>query len=88
MLLILPANFFDSGPPLCLSVILFHRTCPGCGMTRACMHLAHFDYASAFRYNKLVFIVFPALLFLWAMEVIRTGKKLFASKRSKNSPVG
>jgi Protein of unknown function (DUF2752) len=66
ILLLLPATYFDEGQSTCLSVILFDTECPGCGMTRACMHLIHFDMESAFYYNMFSFIVFPILAFLWA----------------------
>lgn len=65
VLLLLPAIFFDSGTSLCLSQLLAAQACPGCGMTRALMHLIHLDLAGAARFNKLCFIVFPVISFLW-----------------------
>jgi hypothetical protein len=66
VLLILPADFFDDGPSLCLSVILLNETCFGCGITRAIQHLIHFEFSTAAEYNKLSFIVLPILVYVWA----------------------
>lgn len=65
VLLILPAGFFDEGQSLCLSVLLFDQTCYACGMTRAIMHLIHFEFAEAYYYNILGFLVFPLLAYQW-----------------------
>lgn len=68
-LLVLPAGFFDHGRAICLSQLLLQRSCPGCGMTRACMHALHFDWAAAWHYNRLVVVVLPLLAWLWGKEV-------------------
>lgn len=31
--------------------------CPGCGMTRACLHLLQLDFAGAFQYHPLCFFL-------------------------------
>lgn len=67
-LLILPADFFDNGPPLCLSVLVAGVECYACGMTRGIMHLIHLDIQTAWDYNPLVFAVFPLATFLLAKE--------------------
>jgi hypothetical protein len=61
----LPASFFDHGQSLCLSVLLLNKECFGCGITRAIQHAIHFDFYTAWNYNKLVVIVAPVLFFLW-----------------------
>lgn len=38
--------------------------CPGCGMTRMILSLFKLDFESAFRYNQLLFILFPFFIFL------------------------
>lgn len=68
-LIILPANYFDEGQSLCLSVILLNKQCYACGMTRAVQHLIHFDFAAAADYNKLAFIVVPLGVFMVAKEI-------------------
>lgn len=41
----------SSGQPTCLVRIFTGLPCPGCGMTRSWVHLAHGDVATAFEYN-------------------------------------
>lgn len=66
LLLCLPADFFDSSTTqLCLSKICFNRECIGCGITRAVMHFIHFEFAEALKFNKLVVLVVPFLVYLW-----------------------
>jgi len=65
VLLFLPAHFFDSGESMCLSVQIFNMKCLGCGLTRAIMHLIHFDFRAAWEFNKLSYIVFPFLVIFW-----------------------
>ncbi|HFA51873.1 MAG TPA: DUF2752 domain-containing protein [Bacteroidetes bacterium] len=62
----LPADFFDEGPRLCFSVMFLGRECPGCGMTRAVMHLIHLEFREACFYNRMSFAVFPLLAWYWA----------------------
>lgn len=76
ILVILPADFFDSGQSVCVSVLLFDQECPGCGMTRGVQHLLHLDFLTAYQFNKLSLIVMPLLIFLWLKEVFRIKKKL------------
>lgn len=76
VLLALPASFFDNGQSFCLSVLLFDRQCYGCGMARAIQHLIHFDFEAACEYNKISFIVLPALIVLWVAEARQSYKQL------------
>lgn len=46
-----PVQSVDSGEPTCLLRILTGLPCPGCGMTRAWVHVAHGDVLTAFQYN-------------------------------------
>lgn len=64
ILLVLPANYFDSGKSICLSVLLFGKECYACGMTRAIMHLIHLDFADAVYFNPISLVVFPLLVFI------------------------
>jgi hypothetical protein len=72
ILILLPSDFFDEGESVCLSVLLAGIECYACGMTRAVMHLIHFDFISAWEYNKLSFVVFPILSYLYAKEFLET----------------
>jgi hypothetical protein len=77
-LLLLPADFFDSGQSICLSVVLLDKTCPGCGMTRAIQHLIHLDIREAVAYNRMSFVVLPAMIFVWFRELRKLWRKLRA----------
>ncbi|MEI6409052.1 MAG: DUF2752 domain-containing protein [Bacteroidota bacterium] len=65
ILLILPADFFDKGQSLCLSVLLFKQECYACGLTRSIMHLIHFEFEDALYFNMLGLLVFPLLAYQW-----------------------
>ncbi len=65
VLFILPVKTFDYGNSVCLSKSLAGIECYACGMTRATMHLIHFDLLSAWEFNKLSFIVVPMLFPFW-----------------------
>ncbi len=81
VLLVLPADFFDSGQSICLSKLIFNFECYGCGMSRACMHLIHFDFEEAYAYNMLSFIVFPLLAIVWVQWFIKE-RKLYKRYRA------
>ncbi|MBX0335104.1 DUF2752 domain-containing protein [Pontibacter sp. HSC-14F20] len=70
-LLFLPTTFFDEGQSVCLSVLLADTTCYGCGMTRAIMHLIHFNLEAALTFNKLSLIVLPLLIYVWGQSIYR-----------------
>ena len=38
--------------------------CPGCGVTRMLYSIIILDFYQAFRYNPLLFIIFPFIMFL------------------------
>ena len=48
----------------CPSKTFFGLNCPGCGSQRMIHHLLHFDLGQAFRYNPLLFITLPFVLFI------------------------
>lgn len=53
--------------------------CPGCGVTRMCIHLIELDIYAAFRSNCAVFICLPFLTVFFAVRTygyIKTGKYL------------
>lgn len=69
VLVALPADIFDDGPPMCLSVLLLDMECYGCGMTRACQHLIHAEVRAAYDLNPRVFLVLPILAWLWGTGI-------------------
>ncbi len=79
--LILPADYFNTGPVLCPSKRLFDIECYGCGMTRAIQYLIHFDFDSALYYNALSFIVAPVLAGFWIKWTIKAARDLGLFKK-------
>ncbi len=59
--------------PLCWSVILLHRECPGCGLTRSFAAIGRGSLLEANALNPL-----GPILFAWAVAVIaiRIGKRI------------
>lgn len=82
LLLLLPKDFFDRGSSMCLSQLLFHMECYGCGMTRACMHLIHLDFEEAFAYNMISFVVFPLLCIIWMQWFLKEVRHLKQYRRT------
>jgi hypothetical protein len=80
VLLLLPANFFDQGQSICLSILLINQSCFGCGITRAIQHMIHFDFIAAYSYNKLSFIVLPIIIFFYVGEIVKTYNKIYPKK--------
>ncbi len=74
LLLFLPADHFDEGESVCVSVVLFDMECYACGMTRGIQHLIHFDFKEAWEYNKLAFIVFPLAVYLISSQIYQLFK--------------
>lgn len=74
VLLLLPKTFFNDGEAVCLSRLLLQTECPACGMTRACMHLIHFDFEEAYAYNMMSFVVLPLLAVVWVQWFIKEWK--------------
>ena len=62
----------------CLVKYFTGASCPGCGMTRACLSALRFDFSAAFYYHPLWIVMPPLavlLIFLWAK---RKKKAFFA----------
>lgn len=93
VLLLLPATYFDSGQSLCLSKLFVEKECYACGMTRAIMHLIHFDFEDAYAYNMLSFIVFPLLCVIWVqwflkeLKICRILKKMIGDREKAAADV-
>jgi hypothetical protein len=83
VLLVLPSDLFDSGPTICISKLITDIDCPGCGITRAVQHALHFEFQTAWEYNKLFVVIFPLLGWLYIQEVYQTIK--FFQKKDPSS---
>lgn len=44
---------------ICLIKVIAGKECWNCGMTRAFLSILHFDFYSAYEFNKKVIVVFP-----------------------------
>lgn len=82
ILLILPATYFDTGESICVSKVVFNIECYGCGMTRAIMHLIHFDFKEAWDYNKISYLVLPIAGYMYAADALSTYKKIKIHKNT------
>lgn len=60
-----PSNFVS-----CPSKTFFGLNCPGCGSQRMIHHLLHFNLSQAFRYNPLLFITLPFVLFILFQSLV------------------
>lgn len=77
VLWILPADFFDHGEViLCPSRAFFDFECLGCGMTRAVMHLHHWQIADAVYFNMGSLLVYPGLIITWGTWTFQAAKQL------------
>jgi len=88
VLLILPADFFDNGESICLSKVIFNVECYACGMTRACMHLIHFDFEEAYSYHMMSFIALPLLGVIWILWGLKEYKMLKRINKKKAELAG
>lgn len=70
VLLSISKTSFDTGPTTCIFTLFTGHKCLGCGMTRACMRIIHFDIKGALLYNKMSLIVFPIIAFYYAKEFL------------------
>lgn len=80
-LIVLPADFFDTGETICLSQVFLGLECPACGLTRGCMHLLHFEAEEAFAYNMWSFVALPAISVFWLVWGIKEFKRFRKMRR-------
>lgn len=63
-------SFFDHSHTLCLFHLLTGRDCWGCGMMRALVSLMYLDFGAAWKFNRVVVVVAPLLVWLWIRWII------------------
>lgn len=73
-------------PPLCMFRFFTGANCPGCGLTRAFIHIAHGDLAGAWRFNPAAFLWFPIIAAqlpyrTWQISRVRRGLPEFFDYR-------
>ncbi|HBF37138.1 MAG TPA: hypothetical protein DDW50_07440 [Firmicutes bacterium] len=65
------------GPVLCPFQRILGIPCLGCGMTRAFWQILHCHFQTAFAYNALSFLFFPAIALMIFWDIYREIKNLF-----------
>ena len=65
----IPVSKLNGQHTICLFKNITGYECYGCGMTRAVLSVLHFDFHTAFCYNRLVVFVFPLLVYVWAKTI-------------------
>lgn len=76
LLFILPLDWVKEQHSVCLFKFVTGNECIGCGMTRAVLSVMHLRFEDAFMFNKLVIIVFPLLVFIWAKMIFKLQKSI------------
>lgn len=69
-LFFIPFDWISNQHSICLFKNIFGVDCYGCGITRAVLSGIHFNFRTAFEYNKMVIIVLPLLTYTWIKRVI------------------
>ena len=72
ILFLIPVDWLEKQPSICLFKCITGRECYGCGMTRAVLSAMHFRFTDAFNYNKLAIIVLPLLVYIWINYLFKT----------------
>jgi hypothetical protein len=57
-------------PETCPSRSLFHTECPGCGLTRSFVHLAHGDWAASLKVNRVGWLLALAVVLQFPYRVV------------------
>jgi hypothetical protein len=82
ILMFAPADYFDQGQSISLFALLGVENYYSEGLTRASMHLLHFDFKGAAAYNKISFVVVPLLMIVWGSAIWRSFRRIrFEMKR-------
>src|SRR5213082_114107 len=85
---LVPPSWVAAGPPLCPFRLLTGLPCPGCGLTRSVVSLAHGDLAAALTFHPLGPLLIVGLLGVliaeaWPPSTRESG----ATSASPRSPV-
>lgn len=82
-LFFIPVAWLNQQHSICLYKNITGNDCFGCGITRAVLSILHFDFSTAFHYNKLVVIVFPLLVYVWGKKIVKLIKELKNNRNLK-----
>lgn len=62
LIYLIPVEYIEANPAICLFRTLFNKRCIGCGITRSIINTIHFNFDKAISYNALVIVVFPLIV--------------------------
>jgi hypothetical protein len=55
----------------CIIKLITGYKCPGCGISRMCLALMKLNTKSAYNYNKVLFLLLPILMAVFAFQLYR-----------------
>jgi len=84
---IIPISFQDKIGSVCLFKKVTGMECWGCGTRHALYAIMNLDFLKAWNYNKLSFLVFAILVYLWFKYVIKEIKDINNFNHSKESTI-
>jgi len=65
-----PLDWLKGQHTICLYKNITGNDCYGCGITRALFSVIHLKFADALKFNKLILIVFPILVYIWVKKIV------------------
>lgn len=63
----------NTNSSICIFKIIFHKDCPGCGLTRAFYNMMKLNFNKAINFNVKIIIVYPLV---WALYINYVYKKI------------
>lgn len=76
----IPVTHGDGYHSICLFKNVLGTECYGCGITRAIVSALHFNFETAFQYNKLWIVVLPLLIYVWGKTLLKLLLPLLPAK--------
>lgn len=74
-----PIDTGNSSSTICIFKNITNKECYGCGMTRAVLSMLHCKFSQAYHFNKLIIVVFPAIVYLWVKHTYSYYKKCYCT---------
>ena len=79
---LLPRAWIEAGPSFCPFRLWSGLPCPGCGLTRSVVALAHGDLAASLYFHPLGVAIVAGLLVVAAAELVLAARRLRAGQAS------